>query len=166
MQLFQFPYQYIMKANLPEQFRNLITAAEEACGKAYAPYSHFKVGAAVLLEDGSVVTGSNHENAAYPAGVCAERAALSVLDMNDKSHKVKAIAVTYDNGEGKGKPISPCGICRQTILEVQQWQEAPLAVYMCSPDGQVIMLEDAGHLLPFSFGSEFLSAPATQSGDL
>jgi cytidine deaminase len=166
MQQYQFPYQHTVKSKLPEDIQSLIGNAEQATQKAYAPYSHFRVGAAVLLEDGEVLTGSNHENAAYPAGVCAERAALSNLEMNDSSRKVKAIAVTYRSGDEHGKPISPCGICRQTILEVQQWQSAPIAVYMCSPDGQVIMLESAEYLLPFSFGSEYLSTPASQSGDL
>jgi len=160
MEQFQFPFLHTTKTKLPAQVQQLLEAAERATEKAYAPYSRFKVGAAVLLHDGTILTGSNHENAAYPAGVCAERAALSALEMNDKTHRVVAIAVTYNSGEDHGKPISPCGICRQTILEVQQWQEAPLAVYMCSPDGQVIMLESAEYLLPFSFGSEYLNVPA------
>jgi len=165
MQQFSFPYHSTTGSKLPAEIQNLVTAAEEACQKAYAPYSHFRVGAAVLLADGEILTGSNHENASYPAGVCAERAALSTLDMNDKTRYVKAIAITYNAGEEHGKPISPCGICRQTILEVQQWQESPIAVYMCSPDGQIIMLEDAAYLLPFSFGSEYLNIPDQQSGD-
>lgn len=157
MQQFQFPFQRTQKALLPEDIRNLVAIAEATSQKAYAPYSHFKVGAAVLLEDGTILTGSNHENAAYPAGVCAERAALSALDMNDKTHRVKALAVTYLSEHDASKPISPCGICRQSILEVQQWQEAPIAVYMCSPEGEVIMVEDAGFLMPFSFGSDYLN---------
>ncbi len=156
MKKFQFPFKQTQKIKLSDAIQNLISRAEEATEKAYAPYSHFRVGASVLLEDGTILTGANHENAAYPAGVCAERAALSNLDMNETSKKVKAIAVTYRSHEGHGKPISPCGICRQTILEVQQWQSSPIAIYMCSPNGQVVMLDDAGFLLPFSFGSEYL----------
>lgn len=165
MEQFQFPFLHGKKSALPEEIQKLIDRAEAAADKAYAPYSHFKVGAAVLLEDGSVLTGSNHENAAYPAGVCAERAALSTLEMNDKTHRVKAIAVTYHSGDEHGKPISPCGICRQTILEVQQWQQQPISIYMCSPDGKVIVLEDAGYLLPFSFGSEYLNVQETSPLD-
>lgn len=161
MEQFQFPFQQSLKTQLPEPIQHLIKSAEEAAEKAYAPYSKFKVGAALLLVDGSVVTGSNHENAAYPAGVCAERAVLSTLDMNDKTHKVKAIAVAYHGlDDAPDKPLSPCGICRQSLLEVQQWQEMPIAVYMCSPDGQVIEVEDAAFLLPFSFGSEYLHSNA------
>ena len=156
MKKFQFPFKYTTTTKLPEDIQHLILKAEEATLKAYAPYSHFRVGASVLLEDGTILTGANHENAAYPAGVCAERAALSNLEMNDHAQKVKAIAVTYRAHEEHGKPIAPCGICRQTILEVQQWQLSPIAMYMCNPDGQVITLDNAEFLLPFSFGSEYL----------
>jgi cytidine deaminase len=156
MKKFQFPFKHTTTPKLSDEIQQLIAKAEGATNKAYAPYSHFKVGAAVLLEDGTILTGANHENAAYPAGVCAERAALSNLEMNEKAKKVKAIAVTYLSQEEYGKPISPCGICRQTILEVQQWQSSPIAIYMCSASGEVITLDNAEFLLPFSFGSEYL----------
>ncbi len=156
MQQFQFPYQRTLKASLPEAILQLITSAEAAAAKAYAPYSHFKVGAALLLGSGKILTGSNHENAAYPAGVCAERAVLSSLEMNDKSNIVKALAVTYQSENQSSNPLAPCGICRQSILEVQQWQGVPISVYMCSPDGHIIMVEDAEYLMPFSFGSKDL----------
>lgn len=159
MESFQFSFIRTCTHQLPENIQQLIAEAGRAAENAYAPYSGFKVGAAVLLENGVIITGSNHENAAYPAGICAERAALSNLNINPEGSIVKAIAVAYDNGETTGKPLSPCGICRQTILEVQQWQQQPISVYMISPDNQVIMVENAGFLLPFSFGSEFLNAP-------
>lgn len=162
MDQFQFPFRLVHQSELSSEAQRLIEQAKKATEKAYAPYSNFKVGSAVLLANGTVLLGANHENAAYPAGVCAERAALSALEMNDKNRKVKAIAVTYQNQDNKGKPISPCGICRQTILEVQQWQESPIEIYMCSPDGQVIALDNAAYLLPFSFGSEYLSQTSAQ----
>jgi len=158
MPQFSFPFQNMKIGELSDSLQKLIDKASRATSTAYAPYSHFKVGAAVLLNDGSVLIGTNHENAAYPAGICAERAALSSLNMSDTKLKVLAIAITYHSAENFGKPIAPCGICRQTILEVQQWQQAPIAVYMCSPDGEVIVLEDASCLLPFAFGSEYLSS--------
>ncbi|MBS1781978.1 MAG: cytidine deaminase [Bacteroidetes bacterium] len=160
MKHFQFNFQTTLKSKLPPHFQSLIEAAEQTAYKAYAPYSHFKVGAAVLLQDGNLLTGCNHENAAYPAGVCAERAALSNLNMSNKSQHVVAIAVTYLSNDHLAKPISPCGICRQTILEVQQWQNKPITVYMCAPDGTIIIVDDAQYLLPFSFGSEFLDLPS------
>lgn len=152
----QFSYQLVTDAQLESEIQNLLKLATEAAQQAYAPYSHFKVGAVVLLNNGEILTGSNHENAAYPAGVCAERAALSALKMNDKSKSVKAILITY-TGEGEhSKPISPCGICRQTILEVQQWQTSPIKLYMCSPDGNVLIVDNAEYLIPFAFGSDYL----------
>lgn len=159
MKQFQFPYRQLQTANLPPEINELVKAAHNAAEKAYAPYSHFKVGAAVQMSDGKILTGANHENAAYPAGVCAERAALSALEMSDTNRYVQAIAVTYIGGADVRNPISPCGICRQTILEVQQWQKRPIAVYMCSPDGHVVAIDDAACLMPFSFGSEYLNNP-------
>src|SRR5690606_31401052 len=159
MEQYHFNYLLTQTSELPEDIQVLIQSANTAAQTAYAPYSHFKVGAAVLLENGKILTGSNHENASYPAGICAERAALSHLNMNPEGSKVKAIAVAYDSGAAMDKPLSPCGICRQTILEVQQWQQKPIAVYMTAPDGKLIAVENAEYLLPFSFGSDFLNAP-------
>lgn len=157
MQNFQFSYDRLNKKELPEQLQQLVAAAEDASVKAYAPYSGFKVGAALLLADGTVITGSNHENASYPVGICAERAALAALDMEDKSRKVMAIAVTYQPGpHTHNGPVAPCGMCRQAIAEVQQWQGQPIAVYMHGPDDQVICLADSTQLLPFTFGGNDL----------
>jgi cytidine deaminase len=160
MQDFKFPYERQVKTELPANIQQLLAAAEAVADKAYAPYSHFKVGAALLMEDGNMITGSNHENASYPVGICAERAALSALDMNNDANKVKAIAVTYKpTGHTHNNPVAPCGMCRQAILEVQQWQGRPIAVYMYGPDGEVIYVDNAAFLLPFAFGSgDFHSA--------
>lgn len=156
MDSYTFPYQQYLKAELPAEMQELVSAAEAATGKAYAPYSNLKVGSAILMTDGKIVAGSNQENASYPVGICAERAALSGVAV-DEQNMVKAIAVSYLGGEGEGqKPIAPCGMCRQSILEMQHRQGFPIAVYMCSPAGQVIMVENAEHLLPFSFGSDDL----------
>jgi cytidine deaminase len=156
MQQFGFAYQQALKAQLPAHIQELITAAEQAADKAYAPYSNFKVGAALVQDDGRLLTGANHENAAFPAGICAERALFGALDMGS-GKKVKAIAIAYKTEKGEHHPpLSPCGICRQTILEAQLHQQQPIAVYMSSPDGQVILLEDASYLLPFHFSSEYL----------
>lgn len=157
MQNFQFSYERLNKKELPGQLQQLVAAAEDASVKAYAPYSRFKVGAALLLADGTVITGSNHENASYPVGICAERAALAALDMGDKARKVMAIAVTYQPGpHTHNGPVAPCGMCRQAIAEVQQWQGQPIAVYMHGPDDQVICLADSTQLLPFTFGGDDL----------
>lgn len=156
MQQFGFPYQQSLKSQMAPAAQDLISAAEAAAEKAYAPYSGFKVGAALLLASGEVLTGSNHENASFPAGICAERAVLGNLEM-DESHKVQAIAIAYKtNKTDRHRPLSPCGICRQSILEAQMHQHSPITVYMSSPDGEVIMVEDAAYLLPFHFSSEYL----------
>lgn len=155
MQEFSFPYQHTIVAKLPENIQQLVKAAEQASNKAYAPYSNFKVGAAVLLDDQNLITGANQENASFPAGICAERAALGSLDLNS-GKKVLAIAVAYKAKTEDHRPLSPCGICRQTILEVQLHQKQTIAVYMCAPDGQIVMVEDATYLLPFYFSNEFL----------
>jgi cytidine deaminase len=141
---------------MPKEAQDLISSAESAADKAYAPYSKFKVGAALLLTDGTIITGANHENAAFPAGICAERAVLGVHDM-DGPAKVRAIAIAYKNtSDDPHPPLAPCGICRQSILETQLHQGTPIAVYMSSPDGEVVMVEDASFLLPFHFSSDFL----------
>lgn len=155
MDQFGFPYQKSLKSQLPDFAQRLIEAAETAADKAYAPYSKFKVGAALLQADGQILTGSNHENAAYPAGICAERVVLGAHDM--ESANVQAIAVAYKSDPAtRHPPLSPCGICRQSILEAQLHQKAPIAVYMSNPDGEVILVEDASYLLPFYFSSDYL----------
>lgn len=158
MSQFQFPYQQTYLPELPAAIQNLIREAQYATTKAYAPYSRFRVGAAILLNNQEIITGANQENASYPAGICAERAALSSLNLNDKALKVLAIAVTYDSDKEDAPPVTPCGICRQYLLEVQIEQAAPVAVFMCSPTGQVIYIADAACLLPFSFSNLNLSS--------
>ena len=156
MQQFSFPYEQSLKSQMPAATQDLITAAETAADKAYAPYSHFKVGAAMLLTDGAVHTGANHENAAYPAGICAERALLGAHDMEGEG-KIVAIAIAYKTEKSDNHPpLAPCGICRQSILEAQLHQGSPITVYMSSPDGMVVMVEDSANLLPFHFSSHFL----------
>ena len=156
MEQFSFPFQQSMSKQMPEYVQQLIQAAGGATANAYAPYSRFRVGAAALLADGTIRTGANHENASYPAGICAERSVLSTINPADEQQKIVAIAVAYDGDTDNAIPLSPCGICRQSILETQLAQKSAIAVYMCSPDGKVIFVEDAAHLLPFYFSNENL----------
>ena len=156
MEQFSFPFQRALTGQLPEQIQQLTVAAREAAQHAYAPYSNFKVGVAVLMHNGRVITGANHENASYPAGTCAERGVLANINPNDKQQEIKAIAVTYLSSSPDTFAISPCGICRQVILEQQLAQGAPITLYMCNPDGEVIYVEDASCLLPFYFSSKNL----------
>ncbi|MBC7554522.1 MAG: cytidine deaminase [Taibaiella sp.] len=156
MEQFSFPFQRSLNGQLPVEVQQLIVAARNAAQHAYAPYSNFKVGVAVRMKDGRIITGANHENASYPAGTCAERGVLANINPNDKQQEIKSMAVTYLATSPDTFPISPCGICRQTILEQQLAQGAPITVYMCNPDGEVVYVEDATSLLPFYFSSKNL----------
>jgi cytidine deaminase len=156
MDSFSFPFQRSLSTQVPQQIQDLISAAHAAAHKAYAPYSSFKVGAAVLLNDGTVITGANQENASFPAGICAERVVLGQLIL-DGSQKVKAIAIASGAArDGQQPPLSPCGTCRQTLLEIQLQQQQPIIIYMTNPAGEVIIVEDASYLLPFHFSNEQL----------
>ena len=160
MEQFSFSYAKTSVGKLPERIAALIDAARHATALAYAPYSGFKVGAAVLMEDGSMISGANKENAAFSAGICAERAALSNISFGDHGNRVLAIAIAYKGEIGVTMPLSPCGVCRQFILEVQKQQGMPIAVYMTSPNDEVIVVDDAAHLLPLYFSNSFLKQEA------
>lgn len=132
--------------------RKLIDKAREACLKAYAPYSKYAVGAAILFDDGSIVTGNNQENAAYPSGSCAERTALFYAHSQNPNMVVKAMAVTaYTNGEYVSEVCTPCGACRQVMNEYQEKNPTPIRILMCNKD-TVYELESVKDLLPLSFG--------------
>ena len=114
---------------LSEADRQLIDAAKEATSQSYAPYSHFAVGAAALLEDGTVVTGSNQENAAYPSGTCAERTTLFYANSHYPDQGVKALAIAARNTQGfLDSPIPPCGACRQVLLETERRYSLPIRI--------------------------------------
>ena len=111
--------------------KNLIDAAKEATSNAYAPYSNFHVGAALLLENGKIVTGNNQENAAYPSGLCAERTAVFYANAQYPDQKIEAIAVAaYYNGQFTDDLISPCGSCRQVLLEVESRYNSPVKILL------------------------------------
>lgn len=131
--------------------KNLIKKAQDIALQAYAPYSNFHVGAAVLLSDGKIITGNNQENAAYPAGICAERTALAYANAQFPDLPVEAIAVAaYQNSTFTDDVCTPCGICRQFLLEVENKFNHPMRVIMCSND-QVYEVASARDLLPLSF---------------
>jgi cytidine deaminase len=137
----------------------LLEAADEAIGHAYAPYSNFRVGAALRLSDGSIVTGSNQENASYPAGICAERVALSALSALHPGKAVNALALTYINESGEStRPISPCGICRQSLVEYEQRFEQKIRLILGGSTGEIFVLNKATDLLPFAFSSQELKS--------
>ncbi len=143
---------YASADELNESDGNLLALAKDVTRQAYAPYSHFNVGAAAKLIDGKIVTGTNQENASYPVGICAERVLLSVVASQYNNAGIDTIAISYDNLNGQSKhPISPCGICRQTLVEYEQRTNQPIRLILGGLKGEVYIIEQAHHLLPLSF---------------
>lgn len=129
----------------------LIDAAKKAVFNAYAPYSKFQVGAAVLLENGEIITGSNQENAAYPSGTCAERVALFYANSQYPDQAVTAIAIAaYTHGKYVHAPITPCGSCRQVMLEIELRHQKPMAIYLYG-ESDIFLIDSVKSLLPFHF---------------
>lgn len=137
-------------SELPDTYTKLVDAAISATDKAYAPYSSFLVGAAVLLENGEIVAGNNQENAAYPSGLCAERVALFYAGSRYPDQKVEAMAVAAFTGGKQVDMITPCGACRQVMLEVENRYNHPFKVLLCGAE-KIYMIEKASALLPLSF---------------
>jgi cytidine deaminase len=156
-QTYNFPFkEYENADHLNDQEKVLVAEAREAATMAYAIYSKFNVGAAVLLENGKIITGSNQENAAYPSGLCAERVALFYASSQYPDVPVKAIAVTaIRNKQPLSEPVPPCGSCRQVFVEWEKRFNQPFAVIMAG-EKKIIRIEKAGWLLPFNFQSDFL----------
>ncbi|MFN0274906.1 MAG: cytidine deaminase [Chitinophagales bacterium] len=134
---------------ISEEEKQLIAAAKEALQTAYAPYSDFRVGAAVLLENGKVIIGSNQENAAYPSGLCAERVAVFSAASQFPGEKILAIAVTTAN-EIK-EPVAPCGACRQVMVEYEIKQDKKIRLLLTNPAGKIYISESVENLLPLVF---------------
>ena len=135
---------------LPEDFRKLADTALRAAETAYDRYSHFQVGAAVLLANGEVICGSNQENAAYPSGLCAERVALFYAGAKYPDTPVCALAIAAISVGRQVKNITPCGACRQVLLEVENRYNHPVKVLLCNADC-ILQIENAKSLLPLCF---------------
>lgn len=135
----------------------LLTAAKEATTNAYAPYSHFLVGAVAALANGKTVAGSNQENASYPVGICAERVLLSCVATQYPGVAVDTIAISYHNTNGQSnRPVSPCGICRQSLAEYQERVQQPIRLILSGMQGEVYIVDNAKQLLPLSFSASDL----------
>lgn len=130
----------------------LVNAAREASHRAYAPYSHFYVGAAIRLDNGVIVPGSNQENAAFPSGTCAERSACFYAGARYPEAHFEAIAVAARGADGNelAEPASPCGACRQALEEYEHLAGHDVPVYMAGKD-KVYRLPSVASLLPFTF---------------
>lgn len=142
---------------LPEDVQNLMDQAVEIRKKAYAPYSQFRVGAALLLDNGKIVLGSNQENAAYPSGLCAERVAIFYAGSIYPEAKILKIAITAASDTNQTKaPIPPCGSCRQSIAEYEIKQDTPIEIYFMGEIGSIYQSASLKNLLPFMFDKKFL----------
>lgn len=143
--------------DLPIDIQDLMSRAIEIRKKAYAPYSKFRVGAAILLDNGKIVLGSNQENAAYPSGLCAERVAIFQAGATYPEAKILKIAISAASDTNTTKsPIPPCGGCRQSIAEYEFKQEQPIEIYFMGEIGVVYKSDSLKNLLPFTFDKNFL----------
>ena len=142
---------------LSAQEREVVEAARKATANSYAVYSGFKVGAAVRLSDGTIVSGTNQENAAYPSGICAERTTLFWANSQypDKAVEILAIAARTAEGELE-RPITPCGACRQVILETEKRFKTPIRIILYGSKECYIIEDGIKTLMPLSFDSDFL----------
>lgn len=139
---------------LADDEQRLVRRAIEATDNAYAPYSHFHVGAALRLADGTEFIGANQENAAFPVTLCAERSAIFAAQSQCPAQPVMAIAIAARNKDGLlREPVTPCGSCRQVILEIEQRYGQPVKIYLYGTSG-VYVVGSVKDILPLSFVSD------------
>lgn len=142
---------------LPEAVVQLMKSAAEARDKSYSPYSNFSVGAAILLENDEVITGSNQENASYPSGLCAERTAIFYAGAQFPGVKIVRMAIVAGSREKlSDQPIPPCGACRQSIAEYEIRQESPIEIFFMAETGKVIRSHSLVNILPLVFDKSAL----------
>jgi cytidine deaminase len=135
----------------------LLEAASKAADKAYAPYSHFNVGAAALLESGEIVTGNNQENVAYPSGLCAERVVMFSVGAHHPNVPVMALAITAKSEEFElDEPLAPCGACRQVMVETEKKYGQYIKIILRGQRGKIHVINSVNDILPFSFSSDKL----------
>lgn len=150
-QTLNIQYQIAQLSELSDVEQNLVKKAMAATENAYANYSHFNVGAACLLADGTVVIGANQENAAFPSGLCAERSAIFAAQSSYPEQAITTLAIAAKNEHGFLKsPISPCGACRQVILEIEDRYKQPIRILLHGENG-IYCFHSVKDLLPFSF---------------
>ena len=155
---FEFEYEvYDDSSELNEQDAWLLNEARTVTENAYAPYSNFHVGAVAIMANGEIVAGTNQENASYPVGICAERVLLGTVATLHPNIEIKSIAISYNSDEVKSDhPISPCGMCRQALLEYETRTSKPIRLILSGQEGKVFIIRTASFLLPFAFTSDEL----------
>jgi len=148
---YQFSYKTYLLSEANEKDKALIESAFQCRTNAYVPYSHFGVGAAILLDNGQIVLGNNQENAAYPSGLCAERTAIFSAQTNYPDQPVRLLAIAASDVNGlRDKPVTPCGACRQVILEVEERYHKPIEILLYGTTG-VYRIKSVKDLLPLCF---------------
>lgn len=148
---------YQTVSDMSKKEGELIALAKQSIKNAYAPYSQFFVGAAVLLENGKIITGNNQENAAYPSGLCAERVALFYASSQFPGIGVKCIAIAVKSKKMTvNEPLSPCGSCRQVIAEYEKLHQKPIKIIMTGEKGSIYVAKSIESLLPLMFSKKYL----------
>ena len=150
---FQFSYDvYDSIGELGEEDASLLRKAQETTAYAYAPYSHFHVGAVARLANGQIVAGTNQENASFPAGLCAERVLLASVSSLHQDSPIESMAISYNSKlVSSNHPIAPCGICRQSLQEYESRIRQPIRLILGGMEGKIYVIPSASMLLPFSF---------------
>lgn len=145
------PVKAYTEQELPQEWRELVEKAKQATENTYSPYSHFGVGAALLLDDGTILTGANQENAAYPSGLCAERTVMFYAHANHKDKAFKAIAIAgFTGGHFVDEPISPCAGCRQVMIEFEHATKQDMVVILYGAK-ETYIFPNARCLVPYCF---------------
>lgn len=144
-------------SELATEDQMLMQQAILAREKAYAPYSKFSVGAALLLANGEIIFGSNQENAAYPSGMCAERVVIWSAGARFPGVAIQKLAISAKSANSLvDKPVGPCGACRQSLFEYEFKQEQPFEILFMGEVGEVVKVPSVNSLLPFSFDNSYL----------
>lgn len=151
---------YQSAGELSGEDQNMLKRAREAAASAYAPYSGFRVGAALRLQSGEVVIGSNQENASYPSGLCAERVAVFQKGARFPDGVIEVLAVVaLPAGQSLKVPAAPCGNCRQSLLEYEHRQKKPIRILLQAGTGLVYECPSVAALLPIGFDTTYLGSP-------
>jgi cytidine deaminase len=155
---FEFHYEvYADTSELKKEDADLLTRARAITKQAYAPYSNFFVGAMAKLNNGETVAGTNQENASYPVGICAERVLLGNAATLYPGISIDTLAISYDSKDVQSDhPISPCGMCRQALLEYETRTEKPIRLILAGQTGKIYIVKTVRFLLPFAFTQDEL----------
>ena len=155
---FEFQYEiYNDSSELKKEDAELLGKARAVTKYAYAPYSDFRVGAAGMLVNGEIISGTNQENASFPVGICAERVLLGAAASMHPGIPIETIAVSYDSDNvSTDHPISPCGMCRQALIEQETRFHQPIRLILSGQQGKVLIIRSAVSLLPFAFTGDEL----------